>query len=500
MAISQGTSVTNVNTTNWNELVDAINANTVITGALSSELQSLTDAEIQQLQNINAVTITNGQWTVLGGLAGTLTAAEVNFLDGVTSAIQTQLDAKAADADVLKKDGSVALTSNWDAGSFTITATQLVSDIAIGTAPLVVTSTTVVSNLNADQVDGKDSTDLVLVDGTQALTGDWDAGSFEIRAQTLEADVTTGTAPLTIASTTKVSNLNVDQVDGYDLDQAVLIASNVIHASITVGNTGLHVEDTNATHDLIIKPESDLTADRTLSITTGDQDRAVVLSNYAGIYFDGNAVVTTILLVDAYEPITVFDSDMPEVISNGDNTNNNITIGETGDYEVHQKTTASGAAATKVFAIDIFEIAASGDTITGATQATPCVITAVGHSLSNGNLVKISGVSGMTELNGQIYTVTNAGADTFELEDDNGTDINSGAYGGYTSGGTAYLATKLDAVHSHRSFGGIGIIGSMSGSGIASLTANNTLEMHAKNETDGNNLTVENGQLWIKRL
>jgi len=49
--------------------------------------------------------------------------------------------------------GTRALTGNWDVGAFTITGTQFISDIAIGTAPLVVTSTTKVTNLNVDQVD-----------------------------------------------------------------------------------------------------------------------------------------------------------------------------------------------------------------------------------------------------------------------------------------------------------------------------------------------------------
>ena len=48
-------------------------------------------------------------------------------------------------------------------------------------------------------------------------TGDIDIGSYELKAQTLESDVATGTAPMTIASTTKVTNLNADKVDGYDV-------------------------------------------------------------------------------------------------------------------------------------------------------------------------------------------------------------------------------------------------------------------------------------------
>lgn len=41
----------------------------------------------------------------------------------------------------------------------------------------------------------------------------WDAGAYEVRAQTLESDVATGTAPIAVASTTLVSNLNVEKLN-----------------------------------------------------------------------------------------------------------------------------------------------------------------------------------------------------------------------------------------------------------------------------------------------
>jgi hypothetical protein len=50
-----------------------------------------------------------------------------------------------------------------------------------------------------------------------------------------------------------------------------------LQAVLTLINTGLHILDTNASHDLIIKPNSDLTADRTLSLVTGDADRSVTI-------------------------------------------------------------------------------------------------------------------------------------------------------------------------------------------------------------------------------
>jgi len=59
------------------------------------ELKNLSTEEIQQIENIGLTTITSDQWAILGELAGTLTATELNYVDGVTSAIQTQLDGKS---------------------------------------------------------------------------------------------------------------------------------------------------------------------------------------------------------------------------------------------------------------------------------------------------------------------------------------------------------------------------------------------------------------------
>ncbi len=49
-------------------------------------------------------------------------------------------------------------------------------------------------------------------------------------------------------------------------------------ANLTFANDGVHILDTNASHDLIISPGSDLTADRTLTLTTGDSNRTITLS------------------------------------------------------------------------------------------------------------------------------------------------------------------------------------------------------------------------------
>jgi len=54
----------------------------------------------------------------------------------------------------------------------------------------------------------------VTIDGSRELTGAWDAGSYGITAETFTSDVATGTAPFTVASTTVVANLNADLLDG----------------------------------------------------------------------------------------------------------------------------------------------------------------------------------------------------------------------------------------------------------------------------------------------
>lgn len=82
----------------------------------------------------------------------------------------------------LLADGTVPLTANWDVGAYDITAEQFHSDIATGTAPFTVASTTVVANLNADTVDGVEASAFLLEDGTNPLTANWDVGAYTITA------------------------------------------------------------------------------------------------------------------------------------------------------------------------------------------------------------------------------------------------------------------------------------------------------------------------------
>lgn len=73
--------------------------------------------------------------------------------------------------------------------------------------------------------------------------------------------------------------------------------------------------------------------------------------------------------------------------------------------------------------------------ISAITQANPCVVTTATHSYSDGDYVDISGIVGMTELNGKRFIVANKTATTFELTDEDGAPVNSTSFTAYSSAG-----------------------------------------------------------------
>jgi hypothetical protein len=118
------------------------------------------------------------------------------------------------------------------------TTDQLISTLATGTSPLNVSSTTAVANLNADMLDGSHAAAFALsshnhdhntLTNLQLAGTGVTYGHINNTAQTIDGSKTfsstptapaytsttaIGTAPLTVTSTTKCTNLNADMVDG----------------------------------------------------------------------------------------------------------------------------------------------------------------------------------------------------------------------------------------------------------------------------------------------
>ena len=76
-------------------------------------------------------------------------------------------------------------------------------------------------------------------------------------------------------------------------------------------------------------------------------------------------------------------------------------------------------------------------TITGLTQASPGVVTAASHGFSNGDIVRITGVSGMTEVNGKVYKVAGAATNTFNLTTRTDVNVSTTGFTAYQTGGAA---------------------------------------------------------------
>lgn len=113
-----------------------------------------------------------------------------------------------------------------------------------------------------------DHTQYLLVDGTRALSANWDAGSFSITAETLVSDVTTGTAPFTVASTTVVTNLNADTLDAAHASSTptanyivVADASGFLHTPSAAPDADYEVANKKYVDDTVTGEDLDFSAD-----------------------------------------------------------------------------------------------------------------------------------------------------------------------------------------------------------------------------------------------
>ncbi len=121
---------------------------------------------------------------------------------------------------------------------------------------------------------------------------------------------------------------------------------------LTFPNTGLHILDTNASHDLIIVPGSDLTADRNLTITTGDAARTLTLSANAALNQD---VLTT--SDPAFNSVKINDSNDSHTVQ--------VLIGS--DISADRTLTISPGDANRTLALPV--IGTVGITIDGGGSA-----------------------------------------------------------------------------------------------------------------------------------
>lgn len=188
-------------------------------------------------QDSDAVDITGG---TIGVSAGTVGAPSLYLVDLTTG--WYRISANVIGLAVAGVNMGTYSASGPSYAQSVTTSQQFVSTVATGTAPLSVASTTQVANLNSSQ----------LIGGTWAVPGAIGAttpgsGAFTTISASgqMTSMLATGTAPLVVASTTQVSNLNVSQLVGAAWDAPNPIGSttrNTAAFSSLLVNLGAAVE------------------------------------------------------------------------------------------------------------------------------------------------------------------------------------------------------------------------------------------------------------------
>jgi predicted secreted protein len=77
--------------------------------------------------------------------------------------------------------------------------------------------------------------------------------------------------------------------------------------------------------------------------------------------------------------------------------------------------------------------------ITAITAADPGVVTIVGTAFTDGDIIIVHNVKGMTELNGNVYKVAGTSGQTFELTTIDDVDVDTSGFTAYASGGFVEL-------------------------------------------------------------
>jgi len=246
----------------------------------------------------------------------------------------------------------------------------------------------------------------LLADGTRGLSANWDAGSFEIRAQTFQSDVATGTAPIIVASTTKVANLNADLLDdqsgAFYLDSANFTGANWTDLT-DGGDTTLHTH-TNITGNAATVTVADAGADTTTwPLLAVNQTGSESPRTDAGLTYNAsaNALTTTTFIGALTGNVTGNVSGTADTVTNAtqaaitsaanlatvgtitsgtwDGTDVAVTAGGTGRST---STTAYGLIAAGTTATGAHQTLAAGATteilVGGGASALPVWTTATG--------------------------------------------------------------------------------------------------------------------------
>lgn len=295
-----GITVSNGNGVSGNPTLALANDLSAVEGLSSNGIATRTATDTWTVRTItgtaNEITATNGDGvsgnptlslpsaltftgkTITGGTYASMTASGSFTVSGILS--PSQITADQNDYNPTNLSTAAVLRLNTDA-SRNLTGLaggadgRVILIHNVGSFALVLKDESASSTagnrfaLNADVSLGADSSTMLQYDSTssrwRAIGGAGAAGGGD--AQTAN--------PLSQFAATTSAQLAGVISDETGSGALMFATSPTITTDITIPNTGLHILDTNASHDLIIAPGSNLTADHTLTVTTGDADRTI---------------------------------------------------------------------------------------------------------------------------------------------------------------------------------------------------------------------------------
>ena len=356
---------------------------------------TITISSIDTITNaFNEFTVTDTDtgftWTETGTALADATTGELTFVSGTD--INVDVDATS---DAIRFTNTSTLNSVTGRGSVTtndISVNTLTSTIVTGDAPLVVASTTLVTNLNADLLDGQE--------GTYYL--DWtNTTNKPDPVITLGGDLTGSVTLTDLTSGTLNATINANSVAlGTDTTGAY-VSSLVAGTGVTLtNNTG-----ETATPTIAIGQEVETTSDVTFnSITgplTGNADTASKWANPRTVTF-ATGDVTGSFSIDG-------SVDISDVV---------LTIGA-NSVELGTDTTGNYVA-TITGTTNEIEVTGSGSETAGVTIGLPNDVTIGNDLIVTGNL-QVNGTQ--TTVNSTTVTIDDPiftlGGDTVPTSDDN---------------------------------------------------------------------------------
>ncbi len=243
-----------------------------------------------------------------------------------------------------------------------------------------------------------------------------------------------GTLPLTITGITRASPAEVTVSGSHGLIDGDFVTITGVSGMTQINNGSYYIRSTGAstftlfTDDTLI-PELDSinfttysgsgTVESPIKFYKGDR---VAISGVGGMTtLNGNNYYVNPLTYKTFEIYNSYDPDTDTLSSP---VNSSAFSAYTSGGVVNEQVTY---------------------TISAITKANPAQVTFTGnHHFTDGDLVKISGVAGMTQVTG-LYYVKRNGSSTVQLYQDPTlvTTVNSTGYGTYTSGGTCFGGKEI---------------------------------------------------------